>query len=182
MTDAHHVGVLRVELRGARHDNDPLPDWYDGLTLVFYSADGTEHILLQEALELDPLLEWLDENEHYIRNEQPYVPQRPGETISQTRHRVGANKLLGEDHDFDDLFRLVEEANWSYHSHHYINLGFNVGTDDLPKIYIGPGLDGVEVCNYIENDNDTAWRYLFDVDDFFATLPREKSTPDQSKA
>lgn len=169
MSISSTIGKLRLEVRGARHSGGPrFDDWFEDVTLVIYPANvAPEHILLQGNLEIATVLQWLTDCESKIREQIPPVSQRPGETIGQTLAR--AYDAVSDDLP-GDVIDLATEALYQYNSHHNIAFGFpGMAT---PRLLLGIGHDGAEVCNWINDvDNDAAWSYLFDVDDFYAHLP-----------
>jgi hypothetical protein len=170
MTSQPEKVRLRLELRGPRHAGEHgLPDWYEDLTLVAYALEGpsNDH-LFKGNWELAPLLEWLTDCEPAIREQIPPITQRPGETIGQTLAR--AYDAVSDDLPMD-VIDLATETLYQYNRRHNISLGLP-GMDGVPRLLLGRGEHGHEICNWIANaDVDEAWRYLFDVEDFFAHLP-----------
>lgn len=164
---------LRIEARGARHAGERgLPDWYERLTLFGKPLGGEEEVVLfQGNWELRPLVSWLRECESQIRDERTPISQRPGETLGQTLAR--AYDAVTEDLP-DDVFDLAIYSVNHYNRTHNLSVGAS-GMADFPRLLIGRGSDGHEICNWIADlDRDEAWRYLVDIDDFFASLPAEQ--------
>ncbi|WP_287016973.1 hypothetical protein [Gordonia sp. (in: high G+C Gram-positive bacteria)] len=171
MTSKPAQAALRLEPRGPRHTGEgSLPDWYEDLTLAAQLLDRSEIVLFKGNWELAPILEWLEESESAIREQIPPITQLVGETIGQTLAR--AYNVVSDDLPID-VIDLASEALYQYNRRHNVAIGAP-GMDGVPRLLLGRGINGHEICNWISDvDTDAAWRYLFDVDDFFAHLPSE---------
>lgn len=135
--------------------------------VLLETPEQLREVLFQADLFLEPMLEWLRDSEAAIRDDPPAITQRSGETIGVTLAR--AYDLI-DDGLGVDVALLVHKALYHYNSHH--NLGFGAPGMDFPRVLIGRGEHGIEVCNWIDNAaEDNPWRHVVDVDDFFAHLP-----------
>lgn len=163
-----HPRRLRFVEQSSRQQDARFGTMCPELALVL--LDTSEHpreVLFQADLFLEPMLEWLRDSEAAIREDPPAITQRPGETVGVTLAR--AYDLIDDDMDVD-VALLVYKSLFHYNSHH--NFGFGAPGMDIPRVMIGRGERGVEVCNWIENaTEDHPWRHVVDVDDFFAHLP-----------
>ena len=159
-------GRLRLEVHGTPDPDPQFRHYYDGVRLVFYGADGSETVFFDTTLDMRTFLEWIAENEGSLRHEYPPIEQRPGETIADTQRR--AYECMTDDMD-EDIRMLVAAACWGWNQRHNIKSGMPGMI--LPRLIIGPGADGIELCNYIEEIGDDVTRYIIDIDDFLTHLP-----------
>jgi hypothetical protein len=159
---------LRFVESAARQDNPRFGTMCPDLSLILLELDDQPaEVLIQADLFLEPMLEWLETNEALIRDDPPVMTQLPGETIGQTLAR--GYEFIDDDMDVD-LALLVYKTLYQYNSTH--NIVFGAPGMQIPRVLIGYGADGFEVCNWIDDrETDTAWRHLIDIDDFFANLP-----------
>lgn len=149
--------LLRLELR----DDVALS------LLAYPEGSMQEHVLFQGQYDPKLMLEWLRECESKIRHEEPLISQTAGETIGQTLAR--SYDAVSDDLPID-VIDIASEALYQYNFHH--NVVFGAPGMDIPRLLLGKGSGGHEICNWIDDlDQDTAWRYLFDPDDFFSNLP-----------
>lgn len=161
---------VRLEVRGKRHAGDAgFPDWSEDLTLIAeVNGRSSEHTLFKGNWGLAPLLEWLTDCEPAIREQIPPITQRSGETIGQTLAR--AYDAVSDDLPMD-VIDLATETLYQYNRRHNISVGLP-GMAGVPRLLMGRGEHGHEICNWIADvEADDAWRYPFDVEDFFANLP-----------
>ncbi|WP_431817953.1 hypothetical protein [Gordonia jacobaea] len=167
--------VQKVKLRfetGPRHEGEGSHcDWYEDLALVGIPEDGSENIVFFRGnWELAGILDWLHECERNIRQNPPPITQASGETLGQTLAR--AYDAVTDDLP-GDVFDLAIASVSAYNQTHNIAIGA-VGMADFPNIMIGRSGSGHEIANWIDDiAHDTAWRYLFDIDDFYRNLPVE---------
>ncbi len=162
---------LRIAADGPRHPGGVWPDWYEGLKLVGTNpATGEAITFFKGNWELAGILEWLTECEEQIRNDDPVIPQLPNETLGQTLAR--SYDLVTDDLP-QDVFDLAITEVGRYNITHNISAGAS-GMAEFPRLLIGRSEEGYEICNWIQDlEHDTAWRYFFDIDDFYRNLPVE---------
>ncbi|WP_431817948.1 hypothetical protein [Gordonia jacobaea] len=171
MNSSANTFKLRIRTDGPRHPGGVWPDWYEGLRLVgINSTTGEEITFFKGNWELQGILDWLKKCEEQIRGDSPVIPQLPGETIGQTLAR--SYEIVTEDLP-DEVFDLaISEVN-RYNLTHNLAIGAS-RMDQFPDLLLGRSADGHEISNWIDDtEHSTAWRYLFDIDDFYRNLPVE---------
>jgi hypothetical protein len=153
----------------------PYPDEPHGLTTkwgkfsIVILGNGVETVLFETQWELLPLIEWLNENENSIRNEELIKDEidlyrLPGESLAQAINRLQEREFEDEDESAEDVWH---NTLYKFRERHV--LWFGMCGSKIPNIFIGLN-NGIGEISLSSTESE--WSYQFDMSDFFEDFHR----------